>query len=318
MYHSFESVAANREITFTLDNKLPESFFTCYDEAEIEKVFFNLLSNAFKFTSSGGQVTIRIRQIVQPYCEGLPMFPEQQVSTLIESSYLFIEITDTGMGFNQGEADKIFEPFYRAKEDIYKQVSGTGIGLSLTRSIVQQHQGSIWATSTEGKGTCFMILLPDTEKQKEQANDVSRSYPSEINKKVVLLVEETETRNKQTVLLVDDNQEVLEYLEQQLQHDYIVMKAINGKDALEQIDKTYPHIVISDVMMPEMNGLELCMRIKEDQNFCHIPVILLTAKSMVSQIEEGLEAGADDYIVKPFQVSLLKARIKISSHSGRN
>lgn len=310
MYHSFESVAANREITFTLDNNLPESFFTCYDEAEIEKVFFNLLSNAFKFTSSGGQVTIRIRQIAQPYCEGLPMFPEQQVSTLIESSYLFIEITDTGMGFNQGEADKIFEPFYRAKEDIYKQVSGTGIGLSLTRSIVQQHQGSIWATSTEGKGTCFMILLPDTEKQKEQANDVSRSYPSEINKKVALLVEETETRNKQTVLLVDDNQEVLEYLEQQLQHDYIVMKAINGKDALEQIDKTYPHIVISDVMMPEMNGLELCMRIKEDQNFCHIPVILLTAKSMVSQIEEGLEAGADDYIVKPFQVSLLKARIK--------
>lgn len=88
------------------------------------------------------------------------------------------------------------------------------------------------------------------------------------------------------------------------------MKAINGKDALEQIDKTYPHIVISDVMMPEMNGLELCRRIKEDQNFCHIPVILLTAKSMVSQIEEGLEAGADDYIVKPFHVSLLKARIK--------
>lgn len=310
MYHSFESVAANREITFTLDNKLPKSFFTCYDEAEIEKVFFNLLSNAFKFTSSGGQVTIRIRQIAQPYCEGLPMFPEQQVSTLIESSYLFIEITDTGMGFNQGEADKIFEPFYRAKEDIYKQVSGTGIGLSLTRSIIQQHQGCIWATSAEGKGTSFMILLPDTEKQKEQANDVARSYPSEINKKVALLVEETEARNKQIVLLVDDNQEVLEYLEQQLQHDYIVMKAINGKDALEQIDKTYPHIVISDVMMPEMNGLELCRRIKEDQNFCHIPVILLTAKSMVSQIEEGLEAGADDYIVKPFQVSLLKARIK--------
>ena len=88
------------------------------------------------------------------------------------------------------------------------------------------------------------------------------------------------------------------------------MKAINGKDALEQIDKTYPHIVISDVMMPEMNGLELCRRIKEDQNFCHIPVILLTAKSMVSQIEEGLEAGADDYIVKPFSLREMVARIK--------
>lgn len=138
-----------------------------------------------------------------------------------------------------------------------------------------------------------MILLPDTEKQKVQTDEVPASRPSEISKKVALLVEETETRNKQIILLVDDNQEVLEYLEQQLQHDYIVMKAINGKDALEQIDKTYPHIVISDVMMPEMNGLSYAGRIKEDQNFCHIPVILLTAKSMVSQIEEGLEAGAD-------------------------
>ncbi|WP_286472254.1 hybrid sensor histidine kinase/response regulator transcription factor [Parabacteroides goldsteinii] len=310
MYRSFESVATNREITFRLENKLPESFFTCYDEAEIEKVFFNLLSNAFKFTPSGGQITITIRQIAQNDCEGLPVFPEDEASILIENSYLFIEITDTGKGFNQKDAEKIFEPFYRAKGDIHKQVSGTGIGLSLTRSIVQQHQGCIWAESIEGEGTHFMILLPDTEKQKVQTDEVPASRPSEISKKVALLVEETETRNKQIILLVDDNQEVLEYLEQQLQHDYIVMKAINGKDALEQIDKTYPHIVISDVMMPEMNGLELCRRIKEDQNFCHIPVILLTAKSMVSQIEEGLEAGADDYIVKPFHVSLLKARIK--------
>lgn len=310
MYHSFESVAANREIDFTLDNALPESFLACYDEAEIEKVFFNLLSNAFKFTPSGGQITIRIRQIAQAGYEELPLFPADEASTLIESSYLYIEITDTGKGFGHEEADKIFEPFYRAEEDIHRQVSGTGIGLSLTRSIVQQHQGCIWAESAEGKGTCFRILLPDTEKQVAQADETTLSHPSEINKKVALLVEETETRHKPIVLLADDNQEVLEYLEQQLRQDYVVMKAINGREALEQIDKTYPHIVISDVMMPEMNGLELCRRIKEDQNFCHIPVILLTAKSMVSQIEEGLEAGADDYIVKPFHVSLLKARVK--------
>lgn len=139
MYRSFESVATNREITFRLENKLPESFFTCYDEAEIEKVFFNLLSNAFKFTPSGGQITITIRQIAQNDCEGLPVFPEDEASILIENSYLFIEITDTGKGFNQKDAEKIFEPFYRAKGDIHKQVSGTGIGLSLTRSIVQQH-----------------------------------------------------------------------------------------------------------------------------------------------------------------------------------
>lgn len=310
MYHSFESVAANRQIAFTLDNRLPASFLTCYDEAEIEKVFFNLLSNAFKFTPAEGCVTIRIRQVGQADCESLPAFPAEEASVLIENKYLLIEITDTGKGFGREEAGKIFEPFYRAEEDIHRQVSGTGIGLSLTRSIVQQHQGCIWAESAEGDGTCFRILLPDTEKQEAQASETFPSHPSEISKKVALLVEETESRNKPIVLLADDNQEVLEYLEQQLRPDYTVLKAINGKEALEQIDKSNPHIVISDVMMPEMNGLELCRRIKEDQNFCHIPVILLTAKSMVSQIEEGLEAGADDYIVKPFHVSLLKARIK--------
>lgn len=191
MYRSFESVATNREITFRLENKLPESFFTCYDEAEIEKVFFNLLSNAFKFTPSGGQITITIRQIAQNDCEGLPVFPEDEASILIENSYLFIEITDTGKGFNQKDAEKIFEPFYRAKGDIHKQVSGTGIGLSLTRSIVQQHQGCIWAESIEGEGTHFMILLPDTEKQKVQTDEVPASRPSEISKKVALQHEVT-------------------------------------------------------------------------------------------------------------------------------
>lgn len=311
MYHSFESVAHNRNIQFTLKNELPEPYFTCYDEAEIEKVFFNLLSNAFKFTPANGNVTLRIKRISQGQCETLPMFPEQQSSTLIEPSYLLIEIVDTGKGFNKKEAEKIFEPFYRAEEDIHKQVAGTGIGLSLTRSIVLQHQGCIWTDSTEEKGTNFQILLPDTEMQDiKKEEETINSHPSEISKKVALLVEETEARNKQTVLLVDDNQEVLLYLEQQLQPDYTVMKAINGKDALEQLESTFPNIVISDVMMPEMNGLELCKRIKESQDFCHIPVILLTAKSMVSQVEEGLEAGADDYIVKPFQVSLLKARVR--------
>lgn len=310
MYHSFESVATNREITFTLDNKLPTPFLTCFDKAEIEKVFFNLLSNAFKYTPSGGRISLRIRQIAQADCESLPGFPVKELSTRVESNYLFIEIIDTGKGFEKEESDKIFEPFYQVEEDIHKEVSGTGIGLSLTRSIVLQHQGCIWAKSTEGEGAHFMILLPDTEKQKMQADAPFLSHPSEINKKVSLLVEEVETHNKPTILLADDNQEVLEYLEQQLQQDYVVVKATNGKEALKQIEKSYPHLIISDIMMPEINGLELCRRIKEDQNFCHIPIILLTAKTMVSQIEEGWEAGADDYIVKPFHVTLLKARIK--------
>lgn len=311
MYRSFESVAHNRQITFVLQNELPEPFFTCYDEAEIEKIFFNLLSNAFKFTPAKGYVTMRISRIAQDKCEDLPLFPGQENSLLIESAYLLIEISDTGKGITKEEAGKIFEPFYQSQEDIHKEVSGTGIGLSLTRSIVRQHQGCIWTNSEIEKGTHFLILLPDTEKQEDKKEEeLLPSHSSEISKKVSLLVEETETRHKQTILLVDDNREVLQYLEQQLQPDYVILKASNGKEALEQLEASSPHLILSDVMMPEINGLELCRRIKEDQNFCHIPVILLTAKSMVSQIEEGLETGADDYIVKPFHISLLKARIK--------
>ena len=121
MYRSFESVAQNREITFVLKNELPETFFTCYDEAEIEKVFFNLLSNAFKFTPAEGNVTMRISRIMQDKCEELAMFPEQESSTLIESQYILIEISDTGKGINKEEADKIFEPFYRSEEDVTKK-----------------------------------------------------------------------------------------------------------------------------------------------------------------------------------------------------
>lgn len=311
MYHSFESVANNRKIRFTLENELPETYQVCFDEAEIEKVFFNLLSNAFKFTPSEGQVTIRVSTVTQAECELLPHFPPQCSTILVEAQYLFIEVTDTGKGFSEQEAEKIFEPFYRSQEDIHRQISGTGIGLSLTRSIILQHNGCIWTESSEAEGTHFMFLLPDTEKQEERQTE-SPILPksAEISKQFDLLVEEAENKNKQTVLLVDDNQEVLQYLEQQLSLDYIIVKAFNGKEALAMIEKSYPHIVVSDVMMPEINGLELCKRIKENQNYCHIPVILLTAKSMISQIEEGLDAGADDYIVKPFQISLLKARIR--------
>lgn len=311
MYHSFESVAKNRNITFILDNKLPDIYTVRLDESEIEKIFFNLLSNAFKFTPSEGYVTIRVSTINQSECEHLPHFPIQYNSILVESKYLLIEVNDTGRGISEQESTKIFEPFYRSQEDIHKEISGTGIGLSLTRSIILQHNGCIWIDNSNTGGTRFMFLLPDTEKQDEKHSEVPLSSQSdEISTRINLLIEETENKDKQTILLVDDNQEVLQYMEQQLNPDYLVIKAANGKDALAMIGKSDPQIVISDIMMPEMDGLELCRRIKENQNYCHIPVILLTAKSMISQIEEGLEAGADDYVVKPFQMSLLKARIR--------
>lgn len=303
IYHSFESIAGNRNIKFTLIDKLPRPYFVFLDQTEIEKVFFNLLSNAFKFTPAEGEISILTRALSQQECKELPLFPVQQSSFLTEPRYLYIEVNDTGKGFDSEKAEKIFEPFYRSQEDIHRQIAGTGIGLSLTRSIVLQHKGYIWVKSSEQEGTTFMLLLPGME-------ETATLHPSTSHKKVNLLLEEVESGKKPVILLVDDNLEILQYLEQQLNNEYTITKATNGKEALKQLEEINPNIVISDVMMPEMNGLELCRRIKESQALCHIPVILLTAKSMVSQIEEGLETGADDYIVKPFQMSLLRARIK--------
>lgn len=311
MYRSFESVAHNRNIAFSLNNRLPESYVVYLDEAEMEKVFFNLLSNAFKFTPSEGHVSMRACSIPQADCLQLPHFPIEYHNRLGENRYLFVEIIDDGTGIDAQETEKIFEPFYRSQTDIHQQISGTGIGLNLTRSIIRQHGGCIWTETSKETGTRFMFLLPDTEKQPLPVAETSATaQTTETIQMANRLVEETENKEKPTILLVDDNEEMLAYLEQQLYHDYNVKKAGNGKEALANIEKIHPDIVICDIMMPEMNGLELCRHLKGDSNYRHIPIVLLTAKSMVSQIEEGLEAGADDYIVKPFQISILKARVR--------
>lgn len=312
MHQSFESVAQNRNISLTLHADLPEHYFVNYDREEIEKVFFNLLSNALKFTPEGGTVSIHVSKKNEQACLALPLLPGDQQKTLVENHYLYIEVADTGKGIDSKVANKIFEPFYRSDEDLHKQIAGTGIGLNLTRSIVLHHNGCIWTESSVATGTRMMLLLPDTEKQQSAlAPETTLSVGAlQTSRKVALLMEEADSKNKPTVLIADDNPEVLDYLEEQLCAQYIVWKAVNGREALQQIEKSFPDILISDVMMPEMNGIELCRRIKENINFCHIPVILLTAKSMISQIEEGWEVGADDYVVKPFHVSLLCARIR--------
>jgi len=307
IYLSYESIAKRRNIQFILQNELPSTYYVNYDETEIEKVFFNILSNAFKFTPSNGTVTLLIKKAGK----------EIDKREHIDQQYLYIEVKDTGKGFSNEESKKIFEPFYRFNEDIHHQMSGTGIGLSLTRSIVLQHNGYIWAESSSESGTRFMLLLPDTEIQPEKEISIIDSPASEINKKAILLLEEVEIRNKETILIVDDDSEIREYMRQQLHPEYKIIMATNGKEALALIQSNMPQMVISDVIMPEMNGIELCKQIKSNAMFTHIPVILLTAKSMASQIEEGFNIGADDYITKPFQISIVKARIRNILNSYR-
>lgn len=311
IYDSFQSVAANRNITFTLDNQLSAHYPVFYDQSEIEKVFFNLLSNAFKFTPVEGTVALIVKRISQDECESISYIPQEQRAFLSEKSYLWVEIRDTGKGIDPQEIDKIFEPFYSGGNDVHHEISGTGIGLNLTRAIVKQHNGFIWATGNKTNGSVFSLLLPDTESQTTHVLPVSPDLQTaEIHRKVNLLVEETENKAKHVILLVDDNVEVLDYLKEKLVGEYVIQTAANGKQALDLLHDSLPDLIISDVMMPEVNGLSLCRQIKSDEAYSHIPLILLTAKSMVSQIEEGLDAGADDYIVKPFHTSLLKTRIR--------
>ena len=230
------------------------------------------------------------------------------------SPYILIEISDTGKGINKEEADKIFEPFYQSGEDVHGQIMGSGIGLSLSKAIVEQHEGIIFARPLK-QGTEMCVLLPyryapdlsieenyvlNEEKETELANRKKCGTTDTLK---------TAFRSDYKVLLVEDNAEVLEYLQNQLSGEYVILTAKNGKEALELTEQELPDMVISDVMMPEMDGVELCSRIKGDIRLCHIPVILLTAKSMTLHIEDGYSAGADDYIAKPFSISLLKIRI---------
>lgn len=239
----------------------------------------------------------------------------RQNQSLIEDYYLHIQVADNGAGISPEEIEKIFQPFYRSSQDLHHQIAGSGIGLSLARFIVEQHNGIIWAENRSESGTIMHVLLPIPEKP--VSSPVKQAESSPLINVQELMPSDNDIPDKkesvtitQTLLLVEDNNEVLDYLEKQFNKEYKILKAGNGKEALAQIAKKTPDLIVSDVMMPEMDGLELCRHIKQNPKISHIPVILLTAKTMPSQITEGYDAGADDYIIKPFDIAQLKARVK--------
>lgn len=307
--YSFQTIAASRSIGFSTEIK-PEFIPVRYDREKLEQVFFNLLSNAFKFTPSGGEVKIRVCLLNES--EAIDR-AENHPLLVTAGQWLYICVEDSGVGISPENMDKIFDPFYQAGVDLHGQIVGSGIGLSLSKAIVEQHEGVIFARSLK-QGTEIRVLIPyhDAPEIMEEHNSVflEDSDAEVANRKKSGQDQQTDFRKDYKVLLVEDNVEVLDYLKQQLFAEYVIYTAVNGREALELVEKELPDMVISDVMMPEMDGIELCRRIKKDIRLCHIPVILLTAKSMTMHIEEGFIAGADDYIAKPFSVSLLKIRIR--------
>lgn len=312
IYYAFNQIALTNEVKFTL-NCTPKTINGWFDKSLLEKVVFNLLSNAFKYTASGESVLMEVSEVT------LKELDPKRTDGLYKdenSQYVILKVKDSGKGIEEGEADKIFTPFYQIPETSGINLSGTGIGLSLVYTIVQLHRGVIYVDNTETKGACFVVILPVSRSAFSEEQIESREIDkiAEITNtediSVSLPVTENKDQPKYKILLVEDDKDVRDYLKKSLEAEYIVIEAADGVRAYEKVVQDFPDLVLSDIMMPKRDGLELCTMIKNDIRIGHIPVILMTARSMVVHIKEGFQAGADDYIVKPFNMDVLQTRIR--------
>ncbi|HEY8938084.1 MAG TPA: two-component regulator propeller domain-containing protein [Cyclobacteriaceae bacterium] len=299
--YSFSDLSEKKSISFSVTSTIP-SLETLFDKDKLEKILFNLLSNAFKFTPEHGSVEVEINQVTK---------------TNDDRSWLEIKVKDTGIGIPLEKQDKIFERFFQ--HDLPKSMvnQGSGIGLSITYEFVKAHEGTITVQSEPDKGSCFTVSIPVpellTKREAEPVVDESVLEPVELEASSENDSIPTNTKLSR-LLLVEDNEDFRFYLKDNLKLHYEILEARNGKEGFEKTKQYLPDLIVSDVMMPEMNGIELCRKVKNERTISHIPVILLTARTSEEQKLEGLETGADDYITKPFNFEILQSRIKYLIH----
>lgn len=306
----FQLTAERKQIRLHLDvDDLKGSHEMIADQEKISRIVFNLLSNALKYTPAGGEIFVSLKD---------------------EGANLRLDVKDTGKGISQDEADKIFERFFQAKG----AASGTGIGLALVKSFVELHHGEARVESELGKGSDFIVVIPREQEGDSQVihNDVdivdnsvnasASTGKNIVDESVLQYIDDgdrsrgkvqqlvSENTNRPTVLVIDDNTDIRQYERTLLQDEYIVLEAADGKEGLAVALKEVPDLVICDVMMPVMDGLELTEQLKTYTATSHIPVIMLTAKNLEEHRAEGYEHGADSYITKPFHSKVLLARIE--------
>ncbi|MFD0751869.1 two-component regulator propeller domain-containing protein [Mucilaginibacter calamicampi] len=289
---SFKDLSERRLINFEIHSSL-KFYFASFDHEKIERILFNLLSNAFKFTLSGGEVTLSIKK-------------DEHANGLI------IQLTDTGIGIAEEDKEKIFDRFFQSDVSSAILNKGSGIGLSLTREFVKLHGGTISVESVEKEGSTFTICLPlkciDDEYNDEDIADDELDNPE--NLPATKLTEEVPYEQLANILLVEDNDDFRLYLKDNLKTSYRVEEATNGKDGWQKVLFSHPQLVISDISMPQVSGIDLCRKIKSDKRTSHIPVLLLTALTGEENQLLGLEIGANDYITKPFNMDILNAKIR--------
>lgn len=284
-FQAFEGIAQTRQIDYRILSPQP-CIQMDFDYDKVRKIVMNILSNAFKFTENKGTIEIRIN---------------------VMGSNVVMQFCDTGCGIDAVQQKKIFQCFYQAENQESSQ-GGSGIGLYLVAEYVKMHKGNIQVSTNVPQGSIFTISLPLHATVQPQMQE--QPAPSaEASTADVAVAPPPAAEQNYTILLVDDNYDFLDFLSACLSTSYNVLKAMNGLEALELLKAENVDIVISDVMMPKMNGLELCTAIKSDLCTSHIPIILLTAKASEEYQLEGLNMGADDYITKPFNMEVLKLRI---------
>ena len=292
--NSFLLMADKKHIQFSFFSGI-DTFSMAFDADKVGKIVMNLLSNAFKFTPEGGRVTVMIEHVA-----GTP-------------DMLEIKIADTGIGISEVDKEHIFERFYQAGHKGVEETTGNGIGLSLVRDFVTLHEGEVKVFDNIGTGSVFVIQFPvkHVETQVQLPPETGIPAGEEEDKEIKEETrEETERKDFPLLLIVDDNEDFRIFMRYSLELQYRVKLAVSGKEAWEMMQEELPDLVISDVMMPQMDGNELCRLIKQDKRTAHIPVILLTARQNTEAKLEGLQTGADDYVTKPFNMTILVLRIR--------
>ena len=291
--YSFTDIAEKKRIQFSFSSNV-DNLEIYFDKDKIEKILFNLLSNAFKYTHDNGMVSVRLVYT--------PRYDDKEGT-------VSIEVQDSGIGIPADKHKKIFERFFQTDVPQSMVNQGTGIGLAITKEFVKLHNGVITVNSEPDKGTCFKVTLPAKKIYEPFTHPITN--PASIENAEQVIVEESQSnRKKKTIVIVEDNEDLRFYLKDNLKGQYHVQEATNGKEGWEKIKLLNPDLIVSDIMMPLMDGVELARKVKTETLTAHIPIILLSAMGSEEKQLEGLSVGVNDYITKPFTFEILASKIR--------
>ncbi|MGV3588916.1 MAG: hybrid sensor histidine kinase/response regulator transcription factor [Adhaeribacter sp.] len=309
---SFSDLSEKKNIRFNLVSEV-EQLETMFDPDKLEKILFNLLSNAFKFTPEGGEISLALNLAAASRKNGK------------SAQHIIIKVKDTGIGIAPENHEKIFRQFFQSDIPGSMVNQGSGIGLAITKKFVRLHGGNISVQSTPSEGSCFTVILPvtDTFTAKPAAKPVVKEIQAPVampavNNSSDEVLAGNKNGKKPVVLLIEDNEDFRFYLKDNLQAYYTIKEAADGKQGWQQVLACNPDLVVSDIMMPEMDGITLSRKIKKDPRTANTPVILLTANASEEQQITGYQTGANDYIVKPFNFEILLSRIRnlVNQHAN--